>query len=538
MITHTQKVGKMKTWLLVLVLTAAVSLSGVVAAAAPVLSAPPDSQPAQAPVTASAEVAALQTTLEGIYEQVNPSVVSIQVIKSVAPAMQGAPDMFPFFGWPDMPQERFSRGSGSGFVWDSEGHIVTNNHVVEDATKINVVFYEGTTVTAEVVGTDRDSDLAVLRVEAPADLFKPVVVADSTGLKVGQLAVAIGNPFGLQGTMTVGFISSLGRLLPVDSDEPGAPTYSIPDVIQTDAPINPGNSGGALVDYEGRLIGVTTAIISPVRASASIGFAVPSVIVQKVVPALIASGSYEHPWLGVSGTSLNPDLARAMNLDAGQRGALIVDVTSDGPADKAGLRGSDREIEVDGQKARVGGDVIVAINGQPVKSFDDVVTYLARFGKVGEAITLSVLRDGRSQEISVTLEARPTSAGSAARQPDRTQGGGAWLGIAGMTITPEIAAAMGLPADQKGVLVGQVTANSPADKAGLRGSYKPTTINGERVLVGGDVITAFNGQPVTSMEDLLGFVRAASPGDTVTLTILRDGQSTDVNVTLGERPTQ
>jgi S1-C subfamily serine protease len=524
-------------WLTTLVLVVLLSLSGVVVAS-PVLSAPPADDPAVAPVTASSEVAALQATLVGIYDQVSPSVVSIQVVKSAAGTMQGAPDQLPFFGLPDMPQERFSRGSGSGFIWDTQGHIVTNNHVIEGASKISVIFSDGTTVAAETVGTDPDSDLAVVRVKAPSELLKPVVVADSTQVKVGHLAVAIGNPFGLQGTMTVGFISSLGRLLPVDPESPGAPRFSIPDVIQTDAPINPGNSGGALVDYEGRLIGVTTAIISPMRASASIGFAVPSVIVQKVVPALIADGSYEHPWLGVSGTSLNPDLAQAMDLDAAQRGALVVDVTHGGPADKAGLRGSDREITIEGQTGRVGGDVITAINGQPVRSFDDVVTYIARFGQAGQAITLSVLRDGAAQEISVTLEARPGPSEAAARQPERARTGGAWLGIAGQTVTPDIAAAMGLSPNQTGVLVGQVTANGPADKAGLRGSYKPATINGERVLVGGDIITAFDGKAITSMEDLVASVRAASAGDSVTLTVLREGESLDVAVTLGERPVQ
>ena len=291
-----------------------------------------------------------------------------------------------------------------------------------------MVFSDGTTLPGQVVGTDPDSDLAVIKVEASADLLKPVTLADSTQLKVGQLAAAIGNPFGLEGTMTVGFISSLGRLLPVESDSPQSGGYSIPDVIQTDAPINPGNSGGVLVDDQGRVIGVTSAIISPVRASASIGFAIPSVIVQKVVPLLISDGKFEHAWLGVSGTSLSPDLAKAMNLQPEQRGALVVDVVPAGPADKAGLQGSDREIQVDGQQLRVGGDVIVAIGGEAVKSFDDVVTYLARFGQVDQQISLTVLRQDKEQVIQVTLAARPRSSDTtAAAQPRELRRSGRWM---------------------------------------------------------------------------------------------------------------
>jgi len=362
---------------------------------------------------------------------------------------------------------------------------------------------------------------------------------------VGQLAVAIGNPFGLEGSMTVGFVSSLGRLLPVNSDNPGnsgnpgAPSYSIPDVIQTDAPVNPGNSGGALVDDQGRLIGVTSAIISPVRASAGIGFAIPSAIVQKVVPVLISSGKFEHPWLGMSGTSLNPDLATAMNLKSEQRGALVVDVVSGGPAEKAGILGSTNEVTIVGQTVRVGGDVIVAINGQLAKSFDDVVTYLARFGQVSQDLTLTVLRQGKEEQVKVQLAARPNETAQIQQPPQTAQANtAAWVGIAGDTVNAEIARAMNLAADQKGVLVAQVAPNGPAAQAGLRGSSTAATINGRRIMVGGDIITAFNGTSVATIQDLQGLLRAANPGDTATLTVLRDGQSLDLSVTLGERPTQ
>ncbi len=535
-------------WALILVLVSLLALAGPGWYGAQVYSAPPVATPvapseASAPVPSSAEIVALQAAMEAIYEQVNPSVVSIQVIQKETISPEDYPDLFPFFGFPDMPREFYSRGAGSGIVWDTQGHIVTNNHVVQGADKITITFWEGTVLSAKIIGTDPDSDLAVVKVEdAPAGLLRPVTLADSSQLKVGQLAVAIGNPFGLQGTMTVGFISSLGRLLPAGSDNPSdnpqGGGYTIPDVIQTDAPINPGNSGGALVDYQGRLIGVTTAIVSPVRASASIGFAVPSVIVQKVVPMLIAQGKYEHPWLGISGMSLNPDLARAMNLDPNQRGALVVDVVPGGPADKAGIRGSDRELEIDGEKVRVGGDVIVAINGQPVKAFGDVVTYLARFTEVGQSLTLSILRRGAEQTVQVTLVARPAERAEQ-RRAESTPGAprrGAWLGIIGQSLTPEIAQAMDLPADQSGVLVVRIQANGPADQAGLRGSYKPAVINGQRALIGGDVIIAFDDKPVANMEDLLDFLSQAQPGDQAKLTVLRNGEQMDFTVILGERP--
>ncbi len=210
---------------------------------------------------------------------------------------------------------------GSGFIWDNAGDLVTNYHVVSGSDRITVTFSDGSTVPATLVGADPDSDLAVIKVNAPAQQLQPVIMADSTQLKVGQLAIAIGNPFGLQGTMTVGFISGLGRLVPTNENALG-PTYSIPDIIQTDASINPGNSGGVLLDDTGKVIGVTQSIATTSGSSSGVGFAIPSAIVQQVIPALIKTGHYDHPYLGVSVTSMNPDLAAAMNLPSNQSGAL------------------------------------------------------------------------------------------------------------------------------------------------------------------------------------------------------------------------
>jgi S1-C subfamily serine protease len=333
----------------------------------------------------------LEALIESIYDRVNPSVVNVQV---TLPASLSNPVA--------------SGALGSGFVWDNQGDIVTNNHVVNGASRITVTFYDGTIVDASLVGADSDSDLAVIRVNTGSPQLQPVTVADSTQLKVGQLAVAIGNPFGLQNTLTVGFVSGLGRVLPANLNAIG-PSYSIPDIIQTDAAINPGNSGGVLLDNTGAVIGVTSSIETTSGSSSGVGFAIPSAIVEQVVPALIKTGHYDHPYLGVSVTSLNPDLASAMNLPSNQRGALVETVTAGSPADKAGLQASQNQVTISGQQVSVGGDVIVAYNGQTIKSSDDLVTFLARSGSVGQTISLSVLRGGKQIQVQVTLAARPSS---------------------------------------------------------------------------------------------------------------------------------
>lgn len=519
--------------LLAVLVVALVSVSGLAISLAPGVAL--DSASAAGTV-----LDAVESTLEQIYEKVNPSVVNIQVIQSQAslsnelPAIPGLP------ADPLAPNQPFrAQGLGSGFVWDTQGHIVTNNHVVAEAAQITVTFYDGTTVSGEVVGTDANSDLAVVRVDLPDNQLEPVDVADSTQIKVGQLAVAIGNPFGLDGTMTVGFVSALGRSLPVQSNGFPLSNYTIPDIIQTDAPINPGNSGGVLVNDEGQLIGVPTAIESPVRANAGIGFAVPSAIVQRVVPALISEGRYEHPWLGISGTTLTVPLAEAMDLDTDERGVLVLDTIEGGPAAQAGLVGSEEEVEIEAQMVRVGGDVIVGIDGQPVTDFEDLVTYLARNTAVGTTINLSVLRDGQPTDLSVNLAARPEEQepAQAKVQPSAPVSGGAWLGIQGMSVTPEIARAMGLNDGQPGVLIQEVIRNAPADQAGLLGSQESVELNGRQVAVGGDIIVAADGRPVEGFDSLLAFMQESEPGQEVTFTVLRAGDEIPVVVTLGERPT-
>jgi S1-C subfamily serine protease len=481
---------------------------------------------------------AYESTLINIYEQVNPSVVNIRVVGQELPFAGQLPELFPNQPQsPDAPefQPPTNQSLGSGFIWDTQGNIITNNHVVAGAEKIEVTFSDETVVTAELVGADPDSDLAVIRVDLPPEKLFPVVMGNSDLLQVGQLAIAIGNPFGLDGTMTVGIISALGRSLPASDGLSAGPVYNIPNVIQTDAPINPGNSGGVLLDDRGEVIGVTAAIESPVRANAGIGFVIPASIVNRVVPELIENGSFEHPYLGISGISLFPDFAEAMNLDKDQRGAMVATVSPDGPADKAGLRGSDRQVTIDGLDMDAGGDVITAIDGQSVDDMDDLIAFLSANSIVGQQVTLSVLRDGQIVEVNVTLEARPKENSQAAIPPTSVSGR-AWLGIMGIPLTAEIAEEMEISREQAGVLVLDVQASSPAEQAGLLGGDHSVTINGEEILIGGDVIVRANGNDVSTVQELAVYLQEIGVGEQVSLTILRDGNLITLEVTLGEQP--
>jgi S1-C subfamily serine protease len=458
---------------------------------------------------------------------------------------------------PQMPP--MNEGLGSGFVWDNEGHIVTNNHVAGDASEIEVTFADGRTVPAELVGADPDSDLAVIKVDPSGLSLQPVLVADSKDVKPGQFVVAIGNPFGLEGSMSFGIVSAMGRSLPANGGKEGmfglGQSYTIPDIIQTDAPVNPGNSGGVLLDLDGQLIGVPTAIESSSGVSAGIGFAVPSAIVAQVVPELIKDGNFEHPYVGISGTTMNPELAKAMDLPADQRGALVITVAEDGPAAKAGLKASEKTVQLDGRDVQVGGDIIIGIDGQPVKRFDDVVTYLARSAKVGQMVELRIVRDGKEQRVNLTLAQRPSpearaAAAAAAQEPQAPQQtpaqpepaqpapatGSAWLGINGVTLTRDLNALLGLLPREKGVLVASVAEGSPASKAGLRGGDTTKQLNGQDILVGGDVIVTAGDQDITSIEQLAQLVRSQKAGDELRLLILRNGEEKDITATLAARP--
>jgi serine protease Do len=346
----------------------------------PTTSTPPVIQPSNV-------IVAFEQALEQIYGMVEPSVVYIEVI----------------------PQQIINAVSGSGFVWDNAGHIVTNDHVVSGGGDIAITFYDGTIVPATVIGEDADSDLAVLKFDTSAYKATPVTMGDSSQLKVGQVVVAIGNPFGLQSTLTVGHVSGLARTITGNVPITASSTYSIPSIIQTDAAINPGNSGGVLVDDGGRVIGVTAQIASQSGTSSGVGFAIPQAIVSRVVPALITQGKYSHPYLGISGLSMDPDIAKAMNLNSNQRGALVATVTPGGPAAQAGLLGSNENVTILGQPISVGGDIIIAVNDQTINSFDDLTAYVALSTSPGQQITLTILRNGQQMQVTVIIGSRPSS---------------------------------------------------------------------------------------------------------------------------------
>lgn len=298
------------------------------------------------------------------------------------------------------PEEESPSGVGSGFVFDKRGHIITNAHVVDKAQKIAVTFLDGRSYNAEVVGYDIYTDIAVIKVNSDLPLLHPLTLGDSSNLKVGESIAAIGNPFGLSGSMTAGIVSQIGRLLPSDAG------YSIPDVIQTDAAINPGNSGGPLLNMRGEVVGINTAIQSATGEFTGVGFAVPSQTITKIVPSLISDGEYKHPWIGISGRDIDPDLAKVLNLKEAV-GFLVVTVVPDSPAAKAGLHGSENTVDVDGVEYTVGGDIILSVDGVEVRKISDILIHLQRAKAVGDEMVLEILRDGRTTNFTIILDERP-----------------------------------------------------------------------------------------------------------------------------------
>lgn len=370
------------------------SSEGLLATPTPTTVLPtPTQAPSQTPRVPREPVAALEAQVESVYEEAGSSVVNITTVTYA----------YDFFFNP-VPQE----GSGSGFIYDEKGHIVTNYHVVRDAEKLSVTLADGESYSAEVVGVDPSNDLAVIRVEAD-NLPEPVGLGDSDGLGVGQFVVAIGNPFGLERTLTVGVVSALGRVIK-SPDE----TYEafIGEVIQTDAAINPGNSGGPLLDLKGRVIGVNCQIVSPSRANAGIGFAVPVNTVRRVVPELIERGRYPHPWLGIQALSLTAERVEVFR-EAGmevpaEKGVLVIEAVRGAPAREAGVRGGDRMVRVGRYRVPLGGDIITAVDGQPIANFKELTVYLETQKRVGDTVDVTIIRDGEERTVEATLEERPT----------------------------------------------------------------------------------------------------------------------------------
>jgi S1-C subfamily serine protease len=343
-------------------------------------------QPTLAPAKSANE---LESQVESVYAQHSTSVVNItsRVIT------------YDFF-MQAIPQE----GSGSGFIYDREGHIVTNYHVVENAESVSVALSGGDVYEATIVGIDPSNDLAALKIEAE-NLPDPIPFGNSDQLQVGQFVVAIGNPFGLERTLTLGVISSLGRVIQSPDGR------FIGEAIQTDAPINPGNSGGPLLDLYGQVIGVNSQIISPSRASAGIGFAVSSNTVARVVPELISQGKYPHPGLGIQVLALSPDILRLLERAgvelATETGLLVTEVVPGGPADSAEIRSGNKAVEILNTRIPVGGDIITAVNGEPVTTFQELTVYLETKTRVGDTIELTLVRDGQQVSVEATLAERP-----------------------------------------------------------------------------------------------------------------------------------
>ena len=290
---------------------------------------------------------------------------------------------------------------GSCFVFDLFGNIITNAHVIDNADNITVTFLDGSQYNASIVGMDKFTDIAVINVEEKPDYLHPLEIGDSSTLKVGEPVAAIGNPFGLSGSMTSGIVSQIGRLLP--SHDTG---FSIPNVIQTDAAINPGNSGGPLLNMNGKVMGINTAIQSGTGQSAGIGFAVPSNTISKVVPVLITEGKYSHPWIGISGQDINPDLAKIRNLNH-SKGFLIVTVIPDSPAEMAGLKGVSEIEKIDNKEYPKDGDIIISVDGKEVRKISDILIHLQEEKSVGDEMILGIIRNGEQMDVILTLVVRP-----------------------------------------------------------------------------------------------------------------------------------
>ncbi len=293
-----------------------------------------------------------------------------------------------------------TQGSGSGSIIDPKGHILTNYHVVADAQKLEVTLGDGSKWPAKLVGSDPDNDLAVIKIEAPREKLKVIPMGDSRNLRIGQKVLAIGNPFGLQRTLTTGIISSLGRTI---RSEVGT---LMEDIIQTDAAINPGNSGGPLLNSEGEIIGINSAIISPSGGSVGIGFAIPVNTAKRVTPELIAKGYVSYPWIGATIQTLIPEIAKFLKLNKVERGAMIAEVAKGGPADRAGLKGGDQRVQVGNLIVIAGGDIVVKADQHDVKTNDELIRYI-RDKKPGDAILLNVFRKGKFEDVKVTLGERP-----------------------------------------------------------------------------------------------------------------------------------
>lgn len=390
---------------------AGIALTSALLACSPFLAASPTPSPNPTPAAITFPTAVTVETnqdtnseseqtvpgdLVSLYRQVSPGVVTIFIYNE--------------FGSPG--NDTNPSGQGSGFIIDEQGHIVTNMHVVAEADQIEVDFLSGAKAWAELIGTDPDSDLAVLKVDVPEEVLAPLPLGDSDSVEVGEFVVAIGNPFGLSGSMTIGIVSAVGRTLDSERTAPGGAFFTAGDIIQTDAAINPGNSGGPLINLDGDVVGVNRAIrtesftVTGDAANSGVGFAIPVNIIRRVVPSLIQQGRYDYPYLGISSLSdLNLRVLEELELPSDAYGAYITCITVDSPAEEAGLVGAGPCGGV--TPLSTGGDLIIGIDGQGVRDFNDLLSYLINHAEVGQTVQLTVIRDDEELDIDLTLGARP-----------------------------------------------------------------------------------------------------------------------------------
>src|ERR687885_1865356 len=405
------KINKMRILLFSSIVAALLSLSLVAGNLQFVHLLTPSNAAAQSQPTLpsqSASSTSSVSSLPDVFQKVENSVVQITSTKS-------NPNQIIILN--GVPQSGRSTALGSGFVYDNQGHIVTNYHVVTGVTKADVTFTDGNTYSANVVGKDPNSDLGILQITGDFSEEKGVVplpLANSSAVRPGDQVIAIGNPFGLSGTITTGIVSQKGRLLP--NPDTG---FSIPGMIQTDAAINPGNSGGPLLNNKGEVIGMNTAIFSSTGVYAGVGFAIPSNTIAKEVPVIIKDGTYNDPWLGISGGKITPDLIRAMGLPANYKGVLVASVQPDSPAAKAGLRGL--ATPDDNGASPQAADIITAVDGHPVRQVDDIINYIESQKSVGDNIKLTVNRNGQIMDLTATLQARPQTNPTSSSSEDQNQ---------------------------------------------------------------------------------------------------------------------
>ena len=444
----------------------------------------------------------------------------------------------------------------SGFVYDDLGHIVTNYHVVGNPQETNlyerafhITFLDGTTYLGRVIGADLYSELAVMTVEnITRENLVPLPLGNSSQLRIGQPVVAVGNPFGLSGSMTEGIVSGLGRILPSSVPQgdlllrqEDTASFLIPNIIQTDAVINPGNSGGPLLTTGGEVIGMNTAILSNTGVYAGVGSAIPSDIIKKVVPELISTGTYRHPYIGIAGVDMSPEIADEMGLN-GSRGFLVTEVTSGSPAERSGIRGGGALTDINGRQIELGGDVIVEVDNVTVRKIEDLLSYLQSERSIGETVILNVIRDGKNQEIGMTLATRPTQQQQEIEQRQQER---PTLGINSINMTEQIAARMNLTQMQQqplsddqdgergGVLVVDVFADGPAEKAGIRGGFIVADINRTPIEIGGDVIVRIDDTMIPNVDALNKFIDDENIGDTIQVTVVRDSQLISIPVIVG-----